>query len=231
MEKITLKATLREELGKSACKHLRHEGCIPAIVYKGGGEGIPVYVDNKELWHALHTEAGENAIITLDISGGKKSEKKTVMVQEKQTDPINEQFIHVDFHEISLTEIIKVKVPVTVKGEAAGVKEEDGVLNQAMWEIEVECKAMEVPEHIYVQVDDLKIGDAIHVKEVVVPDGVKVMDDPEQMVVSVNPPHVEEEPAEEEISEEGEEPELIQKGKKEEEEASEEAESSQEEEQ
>lgn len=217
MEKIILKALVREEKGKGACKHMRREGQIPAVVYKGGKEGISVQVDGKELWHALHTEAGENAIITMNISGGEKDIKKTVIVQETQTDPITDKFLHIDFHEISLKEKLKVNVPVTLKGEAIGVKEEEGVLAQAMWEIEVECLPTEIPEHINVKVDDLRIGDAIHIKDIVAPQGVVILDDPDQVVASVHVPQAEEEVVEE-GAEEGEgEPEVIKKGKGEEE--------------
>ena len=224
MEKIVLKATTREDLGKSASKHLRKDGKVPGVIYKGGKIGVNIAVDNNALWHALHTEAGENAIITMDISGGEKASKKTVIVKELQTHPLSEEFIHVDFHEISLKEKLKVKVPLTVKGEAIGVKEEDGLLGQLVWELEVECLPTEIPEHIDVHVDDLKIGDAIYIKDLKAPGDVKLLGDPEQMVVTVNPPKAEEEVVEE-VAAEGEEgaeaaePEVIKKGKKEEEEA------------
>lgn len=225
MEKVILKALIREEKGKGACKHMRREGQIPAVVYKEGKDAISVQVDSRELWHALHTDAGENAIITMDISGGEKEIKKTVIVKETQTDPITDKFLHLDFHEISLKEKLKVKVPVNVKGEAIGVKEEEGVLAQAMWEVEVECLPTDIPEHIDVQVEELKIGDAIHVKDLAAPQGVAILDDPEQVVVAVHVPKAEEEVVEEEEGEEGEvEPEVIKKGKGEEEEGAEAAE-------
>ncbi|MCK4852314.1 MAG: 50S ribosomal protein L25 [Candidatus Omnitrophica bacterium] len=222
MEKIILKASVREERGKNACKQLRKSGFIPAVVYKGGGESLALSLGDRELWRAMHTEAGENAIITLDITGGKKKLDKTVILRGTQLDPIRDKLLHVDFHEISLTEKIKVKVPVSIKGEAAGVKEEGGILNQVLWEVEVECMALKIPEHVEVNVEGLRIGDAIHVKEIEVPAEVNILDDPEQMIVAVNPPHVEEEEAEEVPVEEGEEPELIKKGRKEEEGAAEE---------
>jgi large subunit ribosomal protein L25 len=222
MEKIMLKAAMREDLGKSASKHLRKDGKVPGVIYKGGKVGVNIAVDNNALWHALHTEAGENAIITMDVSGGEKAFKKTVIIKELQTHPLSEEFIHVDFHEISLKEKLKVKVPVTVKGEAIGAKEEDGLLAQLVWELEVECLPTEIPEHIDVHVDDLKIGDAIYIKDLKAPGEVKLLGDPEQMVVTVNPPAAEEEVVEEAAAEGEEgaeaEPEIIKKGKKEEEE-------------
>ena len=224
MEKILLKAEIREDLGKIGAKHLRKSGIIPAVIYKDGSQGVNVQVDGNDLWHVLHTEAGENVIITVDITGGKGHPSKTVIVKEIQSDPINEKFIHVDLQEISLKEKLKVKVPVAVKGEAVGVREDEGVLGQIMWELEVECLPTAIPENISVSVDQMRIGDAVHVKDITAPEGVELLDDPEQVIVTVNPPHEEEE---EEVAEEGaeegeEEPEVIKKGKKEEEEGAEE---------
>ena len=219
MEKITLKATTREESGKSVCKHLRREGRIPAVVYKDGKKGINLHVDNKELWHTLHTGAGENAIITMEIDAEGKHSTKTVIVKDVQVDPVNDRFIHVDFCEISLTEKLKVQVPITLKGEAVGVLEEKGVMTQGVWELEVECLPTAIPAHLDVNVSELKLGDAIHVKDIKIPEGVKVLDDPEQVVVSVTLPKEEEEEvtAEGAEAEGAEEPEVIKKGKKEEE--------------
>jgi large subunit ribosomal protein L25 len=218
MEKLILKATMREDAGKSACKHLRKVGQIPAIVYKGGKEGLKVHVDTKALWHVMHTEAGENAIITMDISGGDKNLEKTVIVSEIQADPVNDKFLHVDFHEISLKEKLKVSVPLVMKGEAVGVKEEEGILTQLEWEIEVECLPTAIPENLSVNVEELHVGDAIHVSDITAPEGVVIIDDPEKTVVSVHLPKAEVEEAAPEEEGEGEgEPEVIKKGKKEEE--------------
>jgi large subunit ribosomal protein L25 len=224
MEKIILKATVREELGKSACKHIRKEGRIPGVVYKDGEKALSVHMDSKDLWRALHTDAGENAIITMDITGGSKNTQKTVIVQETQTDPVNDYFLHVDFHEISLEEALKVDVPIQLKGEAPGVTEDKGVLTQIMWEMEVECLPTAIPERIDVNVSELRIGDAVHIKEITPPEGVKFLADPEDVVVTVNLPEKEEEVVEEVVEEgaEAAEPEVIKKGKKEEEEAPEE---------
>jgi large subunit ribosomal protein L25 len=226
MEKIILKAEVRESTGKDACKHLRRDGKIPAVVYKEGKKALSVQVESKDLWHVLHTDAGENAIITMDISGDKAT-KKTVIVQETQHDPLNDKFLHVDFHEISMKEALKVKVPIHLKGEAIGVTEESGILNQIIWEIEVECLPTSIPERIEIIVEELKIGDAVHIQEVTPPEGVKILGDPEDVVVTVTPPQAEEEEEAVEGEEEaGTEPELIKKGKKEEEEEAEGEESS-----
>ena len=220
MGKVILKAAQRASLGKDGCKQLRREGKVPAVVYKGGKKGLSVQVESKNLFRALHTAAGENAIITMDIANEDKNIKKIVIVQEIQLNPIDESYVHIDFHEISMKEKLKVKVPVTVKGTAVGVEEDEGVLTQIIWELEVECLPTEIPEHINVHVEKLRIGDAIHVKDLELSQNVTILDDIEQVVVSVSPPHVEEEP-EEAPAEESGEPEVIKKGKKEEDEAGE----------
>lgn len=219
MEKVTLSADLRMGIGKSEARSMRKIGKIPAVVYRGGKIGMNIQVDSKALWHALHTGAGENAIITLDINDEKGKEvKKTVMVREVQLDPVTDKLMHVDFHEISLKEKIKVKVPVIVKGEAKGVLEQKGIMNQVMWEIEVECLPTDIPARIEIKADNLMIGDAIHLSEVVVPKEVVVVGDPNQVVVTVTVQKAEEEVKEAVVEgAEAVEPELIKKGKKEEE--------------
>ncbi|KJJ83733.1 Ribosomal protein L25 [Candidatus Omnitrophus magneticus] len=218
MKEITIKTIERKEKGKNQCKHLRAKGFVPGIVYKGGKKGLSVSVDSKEIWHAMHTEAGGNAIITLDIvDTASKKLKKTVIIQETQMDPLNDKLIHVDFVEISLTEKIKVKVPIAMKGEAPGVKEESGVLHAIMWEIEVECLPKNIPQHIDIDVSSLRVGDTIHLKDIKLPEGVAFVGDLDQLVLNISAPVEEEGAATLEGAEGVAEPELIKKGKKEEE--------------
>lgn len=217
MEKSIVNAQVREGTGKSAAKKLRKEGLIPGVVYRGGKVGTSLSLSIKELENALHTKAGENVLIMLEVSGGAKAVKdKTVIIKELQHDPVTDSILHVDFNEISLTETIEVDVPLVYKGEAAGVKEDGGVLEHVIREFHVECLPTDIPEGIEVDVEKLRIGDSIMVKDVPLPAGVKVQNEPDLIVVIIKAPHVEkvEEPAE---GEEAAEPELIRKEKKEEE--------------
>jgi len=215
MEKINLSASVRAQTGKSASSHLRKKGLIPAVVYKGGKKTIHVEVSVKELEGVLHTDAGENVIINLKISGEGKKPDKTVIIKDIQHDPVKDDFLHVDFNEILLTEKIEVKVPVEVKGEAVGVKD-GGVLEHVLWELEVECLPMDIPEKIVFDITPLKIGDTVYVKDLSVPLTVKVLNDPENPVVSVATPQ--EEAVEEAPAEGGEatEPDVIKQKKEEE---------------
>jgi large subunit ribosomal protein L25 len=213
MEKVILKASQREGVGKRVAKGLRKEGFVPAVVYKGGKEGVNLKLDAREMEDVLHTKAGANVIITLKIDSSAK--EKTVIIKEIQRDPIRSKILHVDFNEISLTETLKVSVPLVSKGEAVGVKQDGGVLEHVMWELQVECLPANIPEKIEYDVSALKIGDAVFVKQIVAPEGVKVLNDPELIAMIVKMPHVEK--PKEEVVEEVAEPELIRKEKKEEE--------------
>ena len=209
MDKILLKTEKREAKGKSASKQLRKQDIIPAVVYKHGEETMSIQIKETDLIHALHTSAGENAILTLDIKGGK--DQKTVIIKEMQYHPIKENILHVDFQEISLTEKITVNVPIMLKGESVGVKTEGGVLDQMLKELEIECLPTQIPEKIDVHIEEMKIGDTIHVNELDVPAEIEVITDHEQAVVSVEAPHEEPEAEEGEEGLEGEaqEPEVI----------------------
>jgi large subunit ribosomal protein L25 len=188
---------------------------VPANVYKSGSSPTNLQVSDEKLAEVLHTKAGENVIITLKITGGKAAVKdKTVLIKEIQRDPIKDTILHVDFNEISLTEVLKVNVPLTTRGEAVGVKVDGGILEHIMWELQIECLPTAIPEKVEVDVSNLKIGDAVYVKDIVVPEGIKVLNDPELIAVIVKPPKVEA-PKEEVAAEEAAEPELIRKKKEE----------------
>lgn len=213
MEKINLKAELREELGKEAVKKLRAQGLVPAVVYKGKNS-LNIKVPSKDFLEVIHTKAGENVVVDLQIESKKPS--RTAIIKETQYHPVRGNILHVDFNEISLTEVLTVKVPVAVKGEAQGIKE-GGVLEHALWEIEVECLPTQIPENVPVDVSPLKIGDSILVKDLHLPGEVKVLSDPETTVVSLAVPRAEEEEVAK-PEEEAVEPEVIMEKKPEEEE-------------
>ena len=213
MDFVDLCAILKEDRGKEANKKLRDKGLVPCVVYKKGEPSVSLKVNAKDLVKALRTEAGENVIINLTIEGAKKKNSRTVIIKEIQKDPIRDQLLHMDFQEISLTEKLKVKVPITAKGEAVGVKQGEGVLQQVMWETDIECLPTNIPEKIEVEVSQLNIGDAVYIKNILVPEGVKILNDPEAVVFSVE--HIKEveevaaPPAEGEVAE----PEVIKEKK------------------
>ncbi len=215
MEKIILKAEVRSGVGKRAAKDLRVKGLIPANVYKLGKGATNLQVAIGDLTDVLHTKAGENVIITLKISGEGNPKDKTVVVKELQRDPVKDRILHVDFNEISLTETLKVNVPLVSRGEPVGVKVDGGVLEHVIRELQVECLPTAIPEKLEADVTNLKINETIHVKDIVPPQGVKILNDMELIVMIVKPPKVE--AVKEEAAVEGAaEPELIRKKKEEE---------------
>ena len=220
MEKVILKAEVRNESGKRIAKDLRKKDIIPAVVYKGGKDALRLQLSVRDFEHILHTKAGENVIVTLKVTSSDKSAKdKTVLIKEIQREPIKDRILHVDFNEISLTENLKVNVPLAAHGEPEG-KKDGGTLEHVMWELEVECLPANIPEKIEVEVSALKIGDAVYVKNIKAPEGVKILTDPELIAMIVKPPKVEA-PKEEAAAEASTEPELIRKKKEAEEEGEE----------
>jgi large subunit ribosomal protein L25 len=224
MEKVILKTEIRKDSGKSSAKSLRKKDIIPAVVYKGGKEALKLQLASGDLNEILHTKAGENVIVTLKISDSEgKTKDKTVLIKEIQREPIRGLILHVDFNEISLTEALKVNVPLAAHGEPIGVKADGGTLEHVMWELQVECLPINIPAKIEVEVSNMKIGDSIYVKNIAVPEGVKILTDPELIAMIVKPPKVEA-PKEEVVEGASTEPELIRKKKEAEEEGEEKAE-------
>lgn len=192
MDELLLEAELREEIGKNRSKALRHQGVIPAVVYSDGKESLAIKVSRSDLLKLIHQHQVENAIITLKVKNDKKKSGRPCMIKEMQHDPVKGDILHIDLHEISLTKALKVNVPVTTRGEAPGVKSDGGSLEHILWEIEVECLPTDIPKSIEVDIGSLKIGDAIHVKDIQFPPKVKVLQDPDAIVLSVAEPMKEE---------------------------------------
>jgi large subunit ribosomal protein L25 len=194
MEKIYLDCLLREEKGKNKVTALRRGGFVPAVVYGQGKKTLPLKLDRSQFIKFIHSHHGiENMIITLRIDSEKKTkEEKAVLIKEMQIHPVHEDILHVDFNEVSLTKLLRIKVPIHAKGDAIGVKQDGGTLTHVMWELEVECLPTSIPEKIEIEVANMKIGDMVLVKDLVVPEGVKVLADKEAIVFTLVPPKKEE---------------------------------------
>jgi large subunit ribosomal protein L25 len=213
MEEIFLDVEAREEVGRANVKRLRDKGFIPAVVYAEGKESLPLKIPTSQLVKLIHQHRIENAIINLKVKDDKKQKARACLIKEIQYDPVNGDIKHLDFNEISLTKAIKVNVPVTAKGEPAGVKQEGGSLEHILWEIEIECLPTDIPKDIEVDVSNLKIGEAIHIKDITFPSTIKVLTDPGAVVLSVAAPMKEEVPVEVVEGEETQEPEVIKEKK------------------
>lgn len=213
MEEIVLEAELREGRGRANTKDLKEGGYLPSVVYFHGQDALSVKISRSALLKLVHQHHLESVIINLKIKNDKKAKGRSCLVKEIQYDPVHENIIHVDFNEISLTEAIKVNVPIQAKGEAIGVKQEGGSLEHLLWEIEVECLPTNIPKEIQVDITALKMGDALHVKDIVFPEGVKPLNDPAAIVLHVIAPMKEEAPVEAIEEETAREPEVIKEKK------------------
>lgn len=215
MEQVKIKAQKRDGTGKQIAKSLRRQGMVPAVVYKKGEDAMSISVPETDFIHALHTAAGENVIIALEIDKvDKNNQSKTAIIKEIQNHPLKDSVLHIDFQEISLTETITVKVPIETKGEAVGVKRDGGVLEHVLWELEIECLPMDIPQKIEVDIEKLEIGKEIQIKDLILPAKIKVLNNPDAIVVSIGAPMAEEAAKEAVPGEEAAEPELIRKEKK-----------------
>ena len=211
----TIVAEARQDFGKNSSRRLRHAGRIPAVVYGGGGQAIPVAVDPKQVNQILHSESGHNTVFTLEIKGKAPAR---VMLSDWQVEPVNGGLLHVDMFRISADTRLKLKVPIQLKGEPYGVKTEGGVLEVILREVELECLPDDIPEHITVDIADYKIGRSLRVGDLPLGEHVRLMTDPTRMVAHVIAPRAEETKAEEALEgAEAAEPEVIRKGKAEEE--------------
>jgi large subunit ribosomal protein L25 len=189
------------------------------VVYGKGIEPLSVSVNYKELVRLIRSKQGEHALVTLRLEDGKaKAWEKPVLVKTLQYDPINGHVVHVDFHAIVLTQRLKVRVPVLLKGEPVGVKQEGGILEHFLRDVEVECLPTEIPAGIELDVSALKVGETVHVRDLAPPKHAKITTDPEGAILSVQMPK-EEKPEEEAAVAE---PEVIREKKEEVESASEE---------
>ena len=219
-KEMVLKAEVRETGSKGKSNRLRKDGGIPAILYGGSQKNIPLSINGKMYHSVMHGKRGENAIMTLDFNDEGKQEKKNVLIKELQYHPVNGNILHIDFLEISLTKEIEVMVRIETVGVPAGVEVKGGVLDHTMREVKIRCLPTAIPEKIQIDVSALDIGDSLKVSNLIPPEKMAVVDDPEKIIAIVIPPsRIEEKPVEE-AAVEGEvpaEPEVIAKGKKEEE--------------
>ncbi|MGW8143806.1 MAG: 50S ribosomal protein L25 [Anaerolineales bacterium] len=206
MEEVVFQANRREVFGKKV-KTLRNEGLLPAIVYGHSIEPISISLDMREAARTLDS-ISPSALVVLDIEG----EKHYTLVRDKQRNPVRRTIIHVDFQAVSLTETVRADVSVNIIGEAPAVETYLAIVVPSLEQISIECLPTNLPDKFDVDISGLsEIGDSILVGDLTVPEGVEIMNDPEDVVVVVIAQAAEEvEEEEEEIEiEEGAEPEVV----------------------
>ncbi|MFQ5701686.1 MAG: 50S ribosomal protein L25 [Acidobacteriota bacterium] len=197
---LVIRTERREELGKNASRRLRSAGMVPAILYGGAKDPVPLMVHPTEVQQILRSGSGENALFGITISG--KKVPGQCMIKEQQVDPVTERLVHADFMQVAMDRAVRVHVAVHSVGTARGVKLQGGILDHPLREIELECLPGNIPEGIEVDITDLDLGQSIRVGDLKFAELVKCLTDPSMPVVAVVAPSVEkveEAPAEGEV--------------------------------
>ena len=215
LETNVLEAQTREPGTKNHARRVRRDGKIPAVVYGAGKESLPISVDPRVVSRILHSETGHNTIFDLALNG----EKTKAMIVDWQYEPIKGRLLHIDLKRIALDKVLRVKVPILLKGEAAGVKQEGGIMEQMLREVEVECLPADIPSHIDADVSELTFGKVLRVADLPHSDKLKFLTDANQPVAHVTSVKEEvvvtPEAAAAEAGAAPAEPEVIKKGKQE----------------
>jgi len=215
MAEVTLEVARREKSGKEIAGKLRREGKIPAVVYGGHREAVPIVVDRKAVSELIQkSQHGVRSIFLLKMSG--TDQQRHAMIKDIQLDPITRRMTHIDFVRVVMDEVVRVTIPVHHTGTAIGVKE-GGLLDFQVRDLHVECLPGAIPDAIEVDISNLGVHQYIRIADLELPEGVKVLDDPERVVVGVTVARAEVEAAPAAVAEEGvapAEPEVISKGKK-----------------
>jgi large subunit ribosomal protein L25 len=207
MSQIVIQTESREPGGKNANRRLRVSGKIPAVLYGQGRKPLPLMVDPDIVKDVLYSDSGRNTIFSVSVDGGSQT---NAMVKDYQLDPVRGNLIHADFLEIALDRTLELTVQVEIIGESEGVKL-GGLMDIVTREIEIECLPADIPESIKVDITGLMINDNIRVKSLPADPKVKILTDPEVVIVTIVPPAKEEVPVE--VPVEAAEPEVIKKGK------------------
>src|SRR5213080_191714 len=206
-KQVKLKAEPRASVGRSAVRKLKAHGVIPEIIYGGKDKPQPLQVAARDINAMMSHASGENVLVELEIAGEDSS--RTALVQEVQHSPVGGEIRHVDFHAISMDQMIQAEVPLEPTGTAVGVKTFGGLLEQSLRTLTIECLPRDLPDRITVDVSQLNIGDSIHVRNIQLPPGVTPKVQPDLTAFSVVAPIVEEEPAVAEVEVAAAGPEVI----------------------
>ena len=189
METRTLTIRKREGVGKGNARRLRRAGEVPAILY-GGPQPVNIAVAPRDIYRLIHGQEGSTQL--LSVSFADTGESRMAIIRDLQYDPVSEDLVHVDLQEVAMDRPIQVSVAVHHVGEAVGVKETFGILEMILREVQVSCLPGNIPAVLDADVSGLHIGDVLTVKDLKAPDGVRILNDPNQAVATVAPPAAEE---------------------------------------
>jgi large subunit ribosomal protein L25 len=216
----TLEAQTRDSFGKNEARRTRKDGRVPAVLYGGGSQpAIAIAVEPRALLKILHSESGQNTLISMKLAGAGDTR---VLVKDFQIDPVTHAVLHADFFRVAMDRLLQVTIPVTVHGEPKGVKQQGGILEFVRREVVIECLPADIPEHIVIDVSELMLHEGVRVRDVATDPKWKAVTEGEAMLVHVIMPKAEEVAAPVEgavvaaAATTPVEPEVIKKGKKDE---------------
>jgi large subunit ribosomal protein L25 len=211
-ETMTIEVQPRQETGKNANRRSRSAGKIPAVVYGGGKESVAIEVDRKTLVDMMKGHSGEHPIFLLKLG----DKERHAMIRNMQHDPVSRHVVHIDFQRVQMDQKLRVAVPVELVGTAYGVKTENGVLDFVTREVHVECLPGDIPKHLDCDVTHLHVGQHLEAKDLILPPGVTLLDEPDKVIASLSHSRLEAVPAGEASEGEEAEPEVIKRAKAEE---------------
>jgi large subunit ribosomal protein L25 len=219
MNEISIEVHRRDSAGKNANRQLRSGGWLPAVVYGGGKEPVPIQMNRRQFLDLWRHGSGENTVFLLQLAGA--GAKRHAMIREIQVDPVSREVLHIDFQRVVMTEKVRVMVPIELTGTAYGVKNEAAVQDFVTREVEVECLPAEIPARLPLDVSELHVGQHLEAGAIPLPQGVRLVTEPERTIVSLGHSRLETAPAaeagEELLETERQEPEVIGRGRAEQE--------------
>ena len=177
----TISATPRADTGKGVARKLRAAGEVPAVIYGHNRAAQSLTVNARELDRLLSRISAANTVVELGLEGA----TTRILIREIQRHPVRRHVLHVDFQELVAGEQVTVKVPLILVGTADGVRNGGGVLDQVLYSLEIQCDPSSMPNHIDVDVSNVGVGESLHVRELTIPAGVTVLDDPDAGVLTV----------------------------------------------
>jgi large subunit ribosomal protein L25 len=183
MAEVKLSALMRDDTGKGSSRRTRADGRVPAVVYGRGMEPLAISVDRREFVTALHTDAGMNVLLDIEVDG----DTTLALTRELQRDPVRGTLLHADFVKIDRTQAVEVEVPVHLVGDSPGVKE-GGVLENPLFQLHVRSLPGNVPQSIDADISSLEVGDALRVSDLAGGRDFEILNDPDSVVASVAAP-------------------------------------------
>ena len=218
MSELNLEVARREETGKGVARRLRHSGRVPAVVYGGQKESVAISIDRKVVSEILKkSEHGVRSIFLLKMTGS--DQQRHAMIKELTIHPISRHVTHIDFVRVNMTEVVKVTVPLHAVGTSKGVKNNGGILDFQVRELHVECLPNAIPDTIDIDVTELDIHDSVRIADLKIPQGVKVLDEDDRVVLTVALPRAEVAAEAAVVDPAVAEPEVLKKGKSDEDDA------------